>query len=97
MAAHGVIYQSPTRGGQPCGLQIISAFLRDPNAPLQDGCLTDLEPINFRGTPEYTEFLFETSDAWENDDGKPGTGASPPPGWDEIVRAYQRGRFAPAP
>lgn len=94
-AAHSTILQSPTRGGEQCGMLIADSFLDAPTQPPDLSCLADLAPIDFQGIPEYTRFFFDRDDMWENGRQKAaGDHASPaaePPGLERLRRAIRGG------
>ena len=57
-AAHGVYVQSPTDYfdfSTACGATLTHAFLEDPQAPLDAGCLADTLPLDF----EYAQMMAE--------------------------------------
>ncbi len=89
-AAHGVIQQAPTRSGTPCGMSLLGAFLRDPDAPPDEACLADLLPVAFTAEPATAEFLFGVPDLWDTPRERAGRDAAPapPPGWDDVRRAF---------
>jgi hypothetical protein len=49
-----------------CGTRLLMAFIADPTAPIDAGCVADIIPIDFE-TPrkDYNMALFGTADAWE--------------------------------
>ena len=68
-SAHGVIsdswissdYDAPT-----CGMNLLAAFLRDPESPVDALCIEQTFDVDFAGTVELAQYVFGTEDLWEN-------------------------------
>jgi hypothetical protein len=52
------------RSDTTCGALLIGAFLENPRAPLDTGCLADSRPIDFEGTPQIAAAYFGTATVW---------------------------------
>jgi pimeloyl-ACP methyl ester carboxylesterase len=78
---HGLINQSPVTGGGPpfqCGMTLITAFLTDPNAPLDTACASKVAAPSFGRPSAEVEALLGTDDLWL---GPPRHGALADPGF----------------
>jgi hypothetical protein len=53
------------RNGGDCGRSLLFRFLDDPNAPLDLGCIDEVIPPLFDGTPALNMRLLGVSDAWD--------------------------------
>jgi pimeloyl-ACP methyl ester carboxylesterase len=74
-SAHGVSADSwlaDDPDAPTCGLQILAAFLRDPESTLDASCIDQTAPLDFAGYAELADYLFGTDDLWENDAAKRG-------------------------
>lgn len=106
-APHGVVFTTPVNDSTlpTCGLQMLMAFLADPDAPPATACLADLAPVDLHGDDTLASVLFGQSDLWENAAASPARGripkTPPPPAhdidWDAVARAArQRAPLLPA-
>jgi pimeloyl-ACP methyl ester carboxylesterase len=69
-----------------CGRQLFAAFIQDPAAELDLGCVDDVLPNDFEGDPELADLVFGTEHLWDLDSGKgPATAAPPPAEWVETL------------
>ena len=73
--AHGTTQQSPTIFGTNCGMELSTQFVSNLNVPLDKGCVDALVPVSFSVPAQYVQFIFGTTDAWEN----PKSDFVPPP------------------
>ncbi|MCB9794359.1 MAG: alpha/beta fold hydrolase [Alphaproteobacteria bacterium] len=64
-SAHGVSFDSPVAEGEPCGLQLMLAFLEDPEAPVDTSCVDETLPLPVDPPASYARYFFGTADAWE--------------------------------
>jgi pimeloyl-ACP methyl ester carboxylesterase len=68
-SAHGVgndSWVSEDSSVTTCGMAILKNFLRDPEADLDVSCIEETIPPDFAGTPALADYLFGTTDLWEN-------------------------------
>jgi pimeloyl-ACP methyl ester carboxylesterase len=84
--AHNVFVGTPVAGGPPplhCADRIFSAFLADPEGPLDTSCVAETLPPDFVGT-HWAPRILDAPDYWENATGGSGfrraSGGSPPAG-----------------
>jgi pimeloyl-ACP methyl ester carboxylesterase len=70
-SAHGVLLQSPLDdfGNETCGIELISQFVRDSASTIDTSCRNQVRELHFNGSPQFTEVLLGTADAWDNDGG----------------------------
>jgi pimeloyl-ACP methyl ester carboxylesterase len=69
-ATHTTFVSSPfvdERGERrSCGMRLIMSFIENPTAPLDQGCVSRVEPLDFRiQRPDFNRALLGTTDAWE--------------------------------
>ncbi|MBL8683536.1 MAG: alpha/beta fold hydrolase [Myxococcales bacterium] len=49
-----------------CGMRMIMSFIENPTAPLDQSCVSRIEPVDFRiMRPDFTRALLGTTDPWE--------------------------------
>ncbi len=49
-----------------CGMRMIMSFIENPTAPLDQSCVSRIEPIDYRiNRPDFTRALLGTTDPWE--------------------------------
>jgi pimeloyl-ACP methyl ester carboxylesterase len=60
---HGSVLSSPAGGDLPCGLELMLAFVEEPTAELDAGCVARLQPVDFSGSSP--EWVFGTTDLWD--------------------------------
>lgn len=57
-----------TEGELSCAGQMVSGFLADPLAPVDQACLKDVVGLNFKGDKAFNEQFFGIADAWDNEE-----------------------------
>ncbi|MBI5535801.1 MAG: alpha/beta fold hydrolase [Deltaproteobacteria bacterium] len=68
-APHGVSSATPlsdAADAEHCGMRLLLAFAKDPKAPLDTSCVSQVLPINFKGTAALAQAMFGTSDFWDD-------------------------------
>jgi pimeloyl-ACP methyl ester carboxylesterase len=63
-AAHS--WDAPTSTGAWCSLLMFLDFALDPTVPVDQSCVTDIQPLAFDNDPALALGAFGTSDLWEN-------------------------------
>ncbi len=86
---HAAIFQAPTEGGGSCGLELISAFLREPGAPLDRGCLGRLRALDFDGDPRAARWMLGSSDPWGGGQEKSAVDLTRPAGLWRVLAAFR--------
>lgn len=66
-AAHGTLGSTPTSEGEDCGYELLVAFMKDPEGPLDTSCVDDVAVTDFTGDAELAQAVFGTDDLWEDD------------------------------
>ncbi len=62
-ATHCVLAESPTLDGPDCGMTLVEAFLRDPQATIDTTCVSRVAPLSFSASPASASY-FGTADLW---------------------------------
>ena len=70
-------YKSIVHEGAPCGEQMVFSFYADPDAPVNQSCMSELYPLEFSGSSALNRTIskkyFGTDDMWDGDPQKSAT------------------------
>lgn len=62
---HVTLTNSWIRPGMTCSIQLLTQFLRNPNAELDASCVDEIDVSEFTLTNQYVQALFGTDDLWD--------------------------------
>lgn len=62
--AHGLIDGSTLPDGSNCGEALFQAFLQEPQAELDLGCIAQTQGVQWDGYEVYNQYFMETDDIW---------------------------------
>ncbi|AKT41244.1 alpha/beta fold hydrolase [Chondromyces crocatus] len=79
-AVHGTLVGSPTTAPPhtPCGLTLFRSFLSEVKTPVDTSCVAEVQPLDFRGTPELALKVLGVPDLWEDDGASQGGSSGSP-------------------
>ena len=62
--AHGLVDGSTLPDGSNCGEALLQAFLLDPEAELDLGCIAETQGVQWDGYEVYNAYFMGTDDLW---------------------------------